>query len=351
MILWYETYNGAKLWPLQGVQSVEYALVYGDVSMLVVETAAPIERVKDRRITVYRQGVREITALLNRFDTKTSDLGQSDYSTYGSGPNSFLQNRIVNDYSGSAGAKKTGLAGDMMGDIVTEQMLDAVDSQRYIPNMTVWPSTFGPSVSDSFAWQKVLSTLQGLQTTSRANNNEVFFAVVPNTNSTYQFRTYTGQPGNDRTRFNAIVFSQDWGNLSEPKLSFDYSNESNAIYAGGQGTESARIVEEVNDFDAQISGAVSRRERFYSVPMGSTVAEVQAAGQSALSKYRPQLSFSGTILSTPQTPYGGLLGWKLGDRVPVRHDGYSFEAIVRAVSVKVDNTGKETIKARVEATL
>lgn len=350
LTVWYETPEGVKVRPLQGVIELSYALVDGDVGVLQLVTAADLERLKDYRVTVYRRGVREISAFLNSFKTATTSRGSTLNQIGGFGPNSFLQNRIVNDYAASTGAKKTGTVGSIMRDVVSEQMIADADSARNISQLNALPSSFGPSVSASFAWDNVLDLLQDLQSASKTQGDEVFFQVKQTGDNAFSFVTYTGQPGNDRTVYNPLVFGLKYGNLERPSLVENYEDEKNAIYAGGPGEGQARIVQEAEDPVAQNHGPVSRRERFFQASRAVDAVAVQDKAEEALTRYRSTKYFSGTIIPSASSPYGGVNGWKMGDRVRIEYAGIVFNALVRAVMVSVSE-GKEEVSARVEAVL
>jgi len=149
------------------------------------------------------------------------------------GPDSMdiLRRRMIVNFAGTAGANKTDFPDDMMKEIVDEQMVnDASDpasdaGTRDYANLTVQADLSAvTSITRSMPWKNVLSILQSLSDASRAVGNEIFFDVVPviSTNSiAFEFRTKTGQPGQDLT--DRVVFDEERGNLKESVLTYDAS--------------------------------------------------------------------------------------------------------------------------------
>jgi len=178
-------------------------------------------------------------------------------------PPCLLWRRWVAAYAGSAAADKNDLADDMMKEVVTQSMSDALSpsptaGSRAWANLTVAGDlSDGPTTEKGFAWKQLLTqegggVLPSINKASRQLDTEVFFDVKPNvigSNSiNFIFRTYTGQPGIDRTDGPAqVVFSKEQGTLTDVALSYDYTKAQNYIYAAGQG--------DLDDLDGQVSGA------------------------------------------------------------------------------------------------
>jgi hypothetical protein len=366
--LWYTTSLGERLAPITDVIAFQYVKVIGDVGFAtlafprrgqVYEDVSP-----DRRIEIYRRpdgGVLalEIVIFLDRFIFSTDKRGQSHMKLSGGDPTGLLSRRIIAYYAGSAQAGMTDSADDMMKALVTDQLIDNADySGTPDPTRSIdaWLDvesdvSAGSTLTKSFAWKNLLTSLKGIQASSKTQGTEVFFAVVPTENNNFEFRTYTGQPGLDRTvgaDSVPLVFSPEWGNLIKPELEYDYSVEANMIYAGGQGQEDDREVQTAIDTTRAGASAFARREKMYNASSADSAGAVTAAANDALARNRRKLTLSGELVSTPRTPYGGLNGWNLGDKVTVSYAGLQFDTIIRVVNVRVNERGKETVTSRIE---
>jgi hypothetical protein len=298
--------------------------------------------------------------LLNRkFEITTSQDGQYQRKTNNVDFTELLKRRIVAYYAGESETGMTDNADDMMKAIVTDNFVDNADySGTPSPARDIDSYGFsvagdlsdGPSLTRAFAWRNVLDTLQDIQAASKTAGTEVLFAVVPTSETAAQFRTYTAGRDRTSTGINPIIFSLAYGNLANPKLTYDYSNDENYVYAGGQGDDDARNIQVASDADRYNVSRLGRREGFANAGHIDFTDDdgVTAVAQDRLAKSRSTISFTGTIYNTPLTPYGGLQGWDLGDNVTVNYAGIQFDVLIRAIKVSVDDRGEELVQARVE---
>lgn len=284
--------------------------------------------------------------------------------------NEILERRIVAYKSGTAEAIANGeAADDLMKRVFAENFLaGATDAARSLAANSVTvgaDTTAGPELDKGFAFQNVLELFQEISQETRQAGNEIFFELAI-TEVDYhtgllslEFKTYTGQPGADRTHDtdNPVIFSPKFGNVDEMELVYDYRGEVNAVYIGGPGVGEERTVVEVEDEDAQAASAWNRREDFEDARDAENTAEalgvdvavlLQARGQQRLGETRPKMRLNGRVRSTEFTLYGR--DWFLGDRVTVNGLGVQFDALIRAVNVDVQPSG-ERITALVEAEL
>lgn len=270
----------------------------------------------------------------------------------------LLRRRIVAAYTGSAQASKTDFADDMMKEVVTQSMANGVTpipaaGTRVWSNLSVAADTSsGPTISKDFPFDSLLTSsgngvMPTLAKAAREAGTEVFFDIVPNvvsTNSiTFQFQTKIGQLGQDVS--DRVIFSQDRGNLQDPSLTYDYSEEENYIYAGGQGEEENRNVQQVYDSTRYATSIWNRCEGFADARNQTTDNGVREAGRARLEEGRPKINFSASLLDTEGTRFG--LDWDYGYMVKTRYKNIEFSSIVRAVTISVDSNG-EKIQAKAD---
>jgi hypothetical protein len=278
---------------------------------------------------------------------------------FGSGPNDLLRRRIVAAYAETAQTDKTAAADDMMKEVVTESIADGVApvptaGTRVIPLSVQVDSTDGPVITRAFAWQRLLLTSGGgaIGGTARAAleaGTEVFFAVVaiPATNAiSFEFRTYTGQPGRDITK-TGFTFDQDRGNMANPSWTYDATEEANYIYSGGKGAAAARHIEQVYDTARYGVSQWGRCEAFANANNTDVANAIREEGREKLETGRPVEKFSAIPVDTKGSRYG--IHWNFGDRVLARYLGHEFETIVRAVTIILNERGKEDIRSRLDA--
>ena len=269
--------------------------------------------------------------------------------------NDLLDRRIVAYAAGTSEASKTDNADDMMKEIVKENLGSSAISARDLTdlNFTIAGDiTAGPSVTKGFSWRNVLRVLQDIADLSAENGTDLYFDVVPKVISSseigFEFQTFTDQRGQDRTydSNNPVMFSKEWGNLTEPILRYDYTKEANYVYGGGQGEGSERVIEEVSD-DTRIGASVwNRREKFADARIYSASAGVNSQAEEVLQENIPIKSFTGNLLDTPQARYG--VDWFFGDKVEISYRDIQFQGIAKALKMKLDKEGNEILTVKVK---
>ena len=276
-----------------------------------------------------------------------------------SGPdgNDLLDRRIVAYAAGSSESSKSDLADDMLKEIVKENLgASATDSDRDLTDLSFTVAgdiSDGPHIVKAFSWRNVLQVLQDITFMSAENGTSLFFDVVPIVISSsvigFEFRTYTDQRGQDRTydSNNPVVFSKEWGNLSNPLLRYDYNKEANYIYGGGQGEGTDRVISEQSDASRIGSSVWNRREMFTDARNETTAAGVANKAKEILRENVPLVRFTGILLDTPQARYG--VDWFFGDRVEISYRNIQFQGIAKALMITMDREGNEILEVKVEA--
>lgn len=274
--------------------------------------------------------------------------------------NDLLRRRIVAAYSGSTQAQKTALeADDMMKEFVSEALADGVAPTPDAGTRT-WAGlsaqadlALGPVLSLSAAFDPLLTrsgggALSRIAQATRAAGTEVFFEIVPKvvtgSSITFEFQTTTGQPGMDVS--DRVVFDEQYGNMADPSLEYDYTDEVNYVYAAGQGEGMSRNIQQVYDDTRYGASRWNRCEGFQDARNQGGDNEVIAAGYSALIDGQPKIRFSATPLDTAGTRFG--VDWDYGYKVKARYEGLEFNSIIRAVTISVDDKGQDDIRARLE---
>lgn len=325
-----------------------------DISKLGLAAGLPDRRIEIWRSTEQSIAKRETVAFIRYLFVETTESGEINLIVSGPDQNELLQRRIVaydkeSPEDATTYSLKNGAADDMMKEIVAENLgSDAVDTDRDLSSwgLTVQAdSTDGATITLNCEWLRVDDALRDIADASYENGTKVYYGIVPTSLTSFEFRTWTAQPGQDRTADPRIVFSMAAGNLLNGHFEFDHTKEINYIYAGGWGEGQERIITEVSNSTRIAASAINRREGFVNA-QGETDGARTDEAYLALRKGYPVVNFRGEITDTPWTRYGQQ--WDVGDRVIVDFMGVQLPCLIAAVNVVVDESGAELITGRCE---
>jgi len=357
--------RGNPLDSLNTFVELEYTIAFNEVGSFAVHLPYNFSRSRlglwinkpDRQVQIWRKPPGVIKRLVSvgfirklRDRVRSSGLGELIIS--GPDQTDLLNRRIVAYDAGESETDKTDYADDMAKEIVAENLgASAADSDRDISGLGLSIQadlSAAPSISMQFARRNVLETIKKIAETSEREGTRLFFRIVPTGRGSFEFRTWVNQPGRDRTSGNSkLIFSMMRGNLAEAESILDRTREATVVYAGGQGEESDREVEEREDTTRSGLSAFNRIEVFQdarNVAAGDTAA-LQAAGDARLNRGLPIRSFTGKIADTDTTRMGR--DWNVGDLVIADHAGLQFACVIKAATFKVSERG-ELVRANLE---
>jgi len=274
--------------------------------------------------------------------------------------NDLLRRRITANYSDQSSNVINTYADDMMKDLVTSSMSDALllsvdaGTRAWASLSVAGDTSSGPILDKQFLLQKLLTpsgsggALSDIAKSSVVEGTPVFFDIQPATvtekSITFQFRTSIDQVGADRTE-SGLVFDKDARTLKDPYLEWDATTEENYIYAGGQGAASARDIQQVYDASRYGKSQWARCEGFADARDQGT-GKVTQVGQMALYRGRPIYRFGGVPLDTSGSRFG--VDWNFGDKAKARYRGVGFTILINGVTLNVNEKGQETISARLD---
>lgn len=356
--LWLVDHNGNRLCPpLENAKSFTYTHAMHNLGFFSVVLPESFMRELvgiDRRVLFFRKPdnasmKRDFVGFTRRKVTETDTNSVTTRLAQGYSANHLLDGRIVYAAAGSSQAQKTAAVDNMMKAIVTEQAGTSAATARQFDSafFSVQDnSSSGPSLTKGFAYRPMLDVLRELNEASRQAGTEVFFQVMPLDIDKFVFVTSTTQLGRDVS--DRVEFSLERENLSSVRLVEDWSNERNFGYGLGGDTGADRYIATSEVTERSGISWYGRREVTKDARTQDD-AGAQTAAYAIVTEHRPLTTFAGAIKSIPGCAYG--VDWYYGDRVAVSYDGRTFDAIIRAVTVSVDEGGKETISARLEAYL
>ncbi|HUW08539.1 MAG TPA: hypothetical protein VM537_02375 [Anaerolineae bacterium] len=289
--------------------------------------------------------------------------GADTLELHGVCPNDLLRRRVVAAPPGVPESLISRVAGNTIGDA----MKNIVSAATSAPILPVWyPVDYGSRTFSQFSvegstgdgplpvknedidvsYEKLFTpdgggALGQLAAAAASLGTDIYYDVVPlvmtGSEMTYVFRTRLDQPGIDRTG-RGVLFSQERGNLLNPTLTYDYSEEENYVYGViEKGPYDTKIYQRYTK-EALDASSWNRCE-------GVTDQKGISAGPYLRSK-RPRVSFTGTITDSSGVQLG--VDWDWGDRIVARYLKLQFNAIVKAVTITVAEDGSETIGSRLE---
>ena len=315
----------------------------------IPQTLTPNDFSKDMIVEIWRDnGDGSITLdgetgyFLRRWDFYRDSSGQDMIYLYALDGNYILDGREVEYDSESTQATKSGVACDVIKEIIDENFVsDAVDTTR---NLAATYFTIdaddgaGGTVTKAFSRQQVLSTVQALVDQSRNEGTWVTFDVVYDGALPFTFKTFTNQRGNDLRE--SITLSVEANTLVYPLLSFDYTNEKTAAYVAGKGEGTARLVGSSTS-DAINDSVWSRREVVTQNFQVTTEAGLNNEAREFLNKNKGRITLTGQIAQTKGLKYGR--DWNYGDRVLATYLGYTFDCRINGYEINYSNSGDTTV--------
>jgi hypothetical protein len=307
----------------------------------------------DRRLQIWRAPtggtLRNIFTGFMRRPVRSYEGARETITIRGWDHNHLLTRRTIGGAAGSSLTQKSDFADDMMKDFVDEWLGSAAAADDDITGLGLSiqsDSSAGPSVDIRAAHKSLLEALRKTSDASVEAGTPVFFDIVNPTPSTFEFRTYIGQRGTDRTTGSArIVFAPEFGNLSDPKFSVDRMDEYTSVIVGGAGVGEARAFEQITDDTRATQSAFNRIVRFIDARSGSS-SSLTSEGEAALRQGTPIRSFSGDILDTPANQYQ--VDWDFGDKIVASWAGQTLNVEIRALAGAIQRDGRELIVARIE---
>lgn len=298
---------------------------------------------------------KEFEGLHRKARRTLSEAGDREYTSFGPGYLELLSRRVIAYYAGTAQSDKSGVAESVMKEFVEENCGPSATiangrlAEGTMPGFTVQADAAGgPAWSGARAWDNLLEVLQGLALVTGWR-----FDVVGTGPATFEFRTYEGQRGADKTAGGTdpatglnpagnppLVFSIEGGSIRAADFVQDASAEITAVLSLGRGEETNRDVVLRTSLAALLSpwnsreatrNASNEREAMALENVAYEVLEEHQAGE--------DLSLAAQQIASQF--YGLHYTW--GDRVTVRYDGIERDKEIVAASVTVDEAG-ETVR-------
>lgn len=269
----------------------------------------------------------------------------------------LLRRRYIMYVAGSAQANKSGVGETVMKEYANENAgpaallslgrLQTLESDGVTLGLSIEAdSGGGSSWEGGRAYKNLLAVLQEI-----GRSTGVDFDVVSlDDPQTFEFRTYVGQRGADRTTvgldengLNAagnkpVIFSVGFGNMAVPILSEDRTNEVTNVSVLGQGVETEREVVHVGDDDAISASPWNRRETVLQANQESATSGLTSAGEEKLAEAEKREDLSFNVLQLASSYYG--VHYFLGDLITARYKDQEFNKRIDEVRITVSSNAQ-----------
>lgn len=235
---------------------------------------------------------------------------------------------VINAYS-----DKTGTADNVIKAFLRENGGSlSTDTSRVFADLSIAADlSLGYSTAKQASRKNLLETMRALAGDSINHGTYLTWDFVWNENLV-TFETHTGQLGMNHgsTSGDQITISVARGNLMDPKLIEDYSNERTVVDVGGSGTGSDRAIGTATNSSRVNAAPYARREYFGSGMLTGGSTSLNAEASAKLNDLRARRTLSGQIVQTPGLRYGIEINY--GDLITAEYAGQSFDCHLDCVS-------------------
>jgi hypothetical protein len=252
--------------------------------------------------------------------------------------NGVLDHNII-DYPAStpevtnAYSDKSGAADNVIKAFIRENIgALATDTTRSLTGLTVEAdTTLGQTIAKQASRKNLLSTMQEIATDCLEKGTYLTWGWSFDENN-FTFYTRTGQLGNNHgsASSDSLYVSEAAGNLINPEMVADYSNEYTVVKMGGTGTGADRVIGTATNTTRLASSQFARREYFGSGISTDDVDTLNADASAKLGENRARLVLTGQIVETEYFRYGVHFGF--GDLLIAEYAGKTFDVHLDTVA-------------------
>ncbi|MDM7940132.1 MAG: hypothetical protein QUS07_07310 [Methanothrix sp.] len=278
--------------------------------------------------------------------SEVTESGRTKITLSGPGYADLLRRRIIAYFSGHPRTSFSGHGETILKDIVRQNLgEDALVAEgRFragtFPGLSIaTDGATGSLWTGSRAYKNVLSVCQEV-----AAATEVDFDIVGTGPAEFEFRTYNGQRGTDRTTIGLnpstglngagnlpLIFSLERGNMTRPKYTFDRQEEVNLIYTSGQGVGYDRELVIVEDTPLQDDSPWNTCESQMDARNESSTDGLESAGGGKLADKIPEVVFKFDPLQLPTCTYGK--DFFVGDKITAVYQGVEYHRKITGADV------------------
>lgn len=313
---------------------IDCALLYNNISRWIIRLPYSsdlwgIGQDTTNKVRILRDGVELIRGEITDFERNKA--ANNTVTLSGSSPEQKLADRRAvpvpagPPYTSADYDVQTGAAETVIKYYVNYNAGPAAVLARRVAGLTIQTdAASGSTITGRARFHKLLDLIRNL-----ATQGGVGFRFIG-----MEFQVFIPT---DRSR--TAVFDEERGSLT----GFKYHSKrptANYYYAGGAGTGTGRTFYESGDSDSVVQ--CGRIETFLDCRQAASTSEIQGKIDEEIGKNSSTAEFSAELINGA----GGLLAFQnynLGDQVTAIADGQILTALVREITVKVDDKGGEKI--------
>lgn len=268
--------------------------------------------------------------------------------------NHLLIRRIIDpddDPAASEGySKKQGAADTVMRAYVREQAADLASAERSFPLFSVDAvAGTGIDISESFRYDNLLEAMQKMAVESgidfriyRVAFNQTALAIAP-------IGSDLTQTTNEPQGLPYVGLSPLHGNISDPSLRLDRSDEKNYVYVLGQGQGEERIVLQASTSDVDLTPY--NRIEFTRDSRNVDKTDILGLASDADAALNDNKAVREFTFTSTGVDGGSIyrLNWDVGDRITTSWDDETADLRISGVDINIDSGG-ETINPIIEET-
>jgi len=269
---------------------------------------------------------------------------------------SLMERRIIAYPAGSTYASKTAAAaddriktiwGENAGASISAANRDGAETQADISAYVTTQANVsaGASVAKSFARRNMADVAREYCEASQTAGTYLTYDIIAPTPNTLDLRTYATQRGVDHSATSGypVILSVGRGNLANPVLTRDYSQECTFAIAAGTGEGTQRLVQTTADTIRMAQSPFGRIERFFDMSNVSDTTSLQDDADAGVRNGRPLIYMVGDLIETAATTRG--LHFDLGDIVTVEDPRtlQRFDARIDVIRVAVAQGGQRSM--------
>lgn len=260
----------------------------------------------------------------------------------------YVLDGLMVDYPAStetvtnAKSQKTGAADDVIKAFLRENGgPSSTDMARINASITVAVDlSLGVAIAKQCAHRNLLTVFQEIAADSASQGHYLTWDWAFD-GSTLTFNTYIGRRGNDHSSTSAspVTVSAERGNLLDPVVVYDYTDERTVIKAAGNGEGASRAIGTATNAARLAASPFGRREEFIFGYNTSDVNSLAAEASQELFAKRARRVFTGQFADTPASTYGVHIGF--GDVVTAYYGGASYDCHLTSEHGTVDDKGEK----------
>lgn len=287
---------------------------------------------------------------------ETDDRGYRTFTAYCAGYLDLAAREPIAYPAGTSYTRKSGDGSLVMRRFVNENIGPGANSVDRYWDGTQPGLTIGSTPTAGYTWsgqRTAKNLLETLQEIGDATFTD--FDIVGTAPDTYEFRTYPGQRGTDRTTSgldaatglnsagNApLIFAQELGNMRRPRYVFSHSEEVNTVAALGPGEGRERLVTVRYNIPAVNASKRNRRAIARDARQQYSVSEREALGDSILQARQARQELTFEVIQLPGCYYG--IHYTLGDFITARYAGVTFDKRIVGVTINVEAANRGLIE-------